>query len=59
MPRGFLSLDPPQWGPTKGAALFRVWCARELGSNGCRNLDRDAQRDVKTHFILTKVGHFC
>jgi hypothetical protein len=30
VPRGSLSLDPPQWGPAKGAALFWVWCAREL-----------------------------
>jgi hypothetical protein len=27
--------------------------------NGCRNLDRDAQREVKTHFTLTQVGRFC
>jgi hypothetical protein len=59
VPRGFLSPDIPYWGPAKGAALFWVWCARELGPNGCRNLDRDTQREVKTYFILTQVGHFC
>jgi hypothetical protein len=41
------------------AALFCVWHAQELGPNGCRNLDRDAQREVRTHFTLTQVGHFC
>jgi hypothetical protein len=30
-----------------------------LRSNDCRNLDRDAQREVKTYFILTQVGCFC
>jgi hypothetical protein len=59
VPRGFFSPDPPYWGPTKGAALFWVWCAQELGPNSCRNLDRDAQRKVKTHFILTQAGRFC
>jgi hypothetical protein len=49
----FLSPDPPHWGPTKRATLFWVWYAQELGPNGCRNLDRDTQREVKTHFILT------
>jgi hypothetical protein len=58
VPRGFLSPDPPHWGPTKETAQFHVWCAQELGPNGCRNLDRDALREVKTHFILTQVGHF-
>jgi hypothetical protein len=57
--REFLSPDPPHMGPAKGAALFRIWCAQELGSNGCRNLDKDAYREVKTYFILTQVGRFC
>jgi hypothetical protein len=48
VPHDFLNLDPPQWGLANGAH-------RELGPNGCRNLDKDAQRDVKTHFILTQV----
>jgi hypothetical protein len=39
--------------------LFWVWCARELGPNGCRNLDKDAQKEVRTHFILTQVRRFC
>jgi hypothetical protein len=26
---------------------------------GYINLDKDAQREVKTHFSLTQVGHFC
>jgi hypothetical protein len=26
--------------------------------NGCRNLGTNAQRVVRTHFILTQVGHF-
>jgi hypothetical protein len=56
---GFLSPDPPHWGPTKGTALFWVWCTQELRPNGCRNLGRDAQREVKTHFVLTQVGRFC
>jgi hypothetical protein len=59
VPRGFVNPDPPHWGSTKGTALFRVWCAQELGPNGCRNLDRVAQREVKTHFILTQAGRFC
>jgi hypothetical protein len=35
--------------------------ARPLGRavNGCINLGRDAQKDVKIHFILTQVGRFC
>jgi hypothetical protein len=40
-------------------ALFQVWCARELGPNGFRNLDKDAQKYVRIHFILTQVGRFC
>jgi hypothetical protein len=59
VPCGFLSSDPPHYGPAKGAALLQVWCAQELGPNGCRNLGRDAQREVKTHFILTQVVYFC
>jgi hypothetical protein len=47
------------WSLAKGTDLFWVWCTEELGPNGCRNLDRDAQREVKTHFALTQVGHFC
>jgi hypothetical protein len=42
VPHDFLSSDPPHWGPTKGTALFRVWCAQKLGLNGCENLNRDA-----------------
>jgi hypothetical protein len=49
VPRGFLNPDPPHWGPAKGTALFRIWCAQELGPNGCRNLNKDAQGEVKTH----------
>jgi hypothetical protein len=30
VPHDFLSLDPPHRGPTKGTALFQVWCVREL-----------------------------
>jgi hypothetical protein len=56
VPRDFLSPDPPHWGLAKRAALLRVWCAQELGPNSCRNLDRDTQREVKTHFILIQVG---
>jgi hypothetical protein len=41
------------------ASLFWVWHARELEPNGCRNLDRDIHREVRTHFTLTWVGHFC
>jgi hypothetical protein len=59
VPCGFLSRNPPHWGPTKRAGLFWSWCTHELGPNGCRNLDRDAHREVKTHFILTRVGRFC
>jgi hypothetical protein len=59
VPCGFLNLDPPHRGPAKGAALFWVWCAQELGPNGCINLDRVAQREVKTQFVVTQVGHFC
>jgi hypothetical protein len=42
VPCGFFTPDPPHWIMTKGGALFQVWCAQELGPNGCRNLDRDA-----------------
>jgi hypothetical protein len=59
VPRGFLSPDPPYWGPAKGAALFCVWYAQELRCNGCRNLDRDSQREVKSYFTLNQVGRFC
>jgi hypothetical protein len=59
VPRGFLRPYPPYWGPAEGAALFQVWCAQELGPNSCRKLDRDAQREVKTYFVLTQVGCFC
>jgi hypothetical protein len=59
VPHDFLSPDPPHWGLTKGDDLFWVWCAQELGPNSYRNLNRDAQREVKTHFILTQVGRFC
>jgi hypothetical protein len=58
VPCGFLSLDPPYQGSSDGAALFWGWCTQELGPNVCRNLDRDAQREIKTHFILTQVGRF-
>jgi hypothetical protein len=42
VPHDFLSPDPCHWGLAKGNAMFRVWCAQKLGSNGYRNLDRDA-----------------
>jgi hypothetical protein len=32
--------------------------AQKMGYNGCINLDRDAQREIKTYFILIQVGHF-
>jgi hypothetical protein len=41
------------------ATLFQVWHTRELGPNCCRNLDRDAQREVRTHFTLTQVRRLC
>jgi hypothetical protein len=58
VPHNFLNPDPPYWVPAEGAALFWVWCTQELGPNDCRNLDRDAQREVKTHFNITQVGCF-
>jgi hypothetical protein len=59
VPRDFLSSDPPHCGPTKGTALFWVWCAQKMGLNGYGNLDRDTQREVKTYFTLTQIGCFC
>jgi hypothetical protein len=58
VPRSSHNLDPPHWGPTKGTVLFRFWCAQELGPNDCRNLHRDALREVKAHFIIIQVGCF-
>jgi hypothetical protein len=40
----------------------RIACgARPSGKavNGCRNVGTNAQRVVRTHFTLTRVGHFC
>jgi hypothetical protein len=56
VPHDFLSPYPPHWGPAKGAALFQVWCTQELGPNGCRNLDRDAERDVMKLNLGPLVG---